>query len=291
MPKQKKENNENIIKMYDILTNQINKSFSMEKQCKRSYINSWIMLIFKYIVFELLISSIVTFITNNNVINIKLFLSIFGYLSIFNVCLIGYIWKFIDKHDEFHNFIIKNKTIYTTNFDEMVKKHNTSFSWVIVTSFETTVNLIIKIKAYKYNLNEIIDVRNDILLMSLLFQLSFIKKFLIIQKIKNPKNEKNKNINCLLTDLDNCLNNLGKNVKESYSDFSIIYNKALKEINKLNKPSEMFYYKVDGKYKFNEIIGFQFRNALKFIRNNNLFCIIDVNKFNVLINMIESKNI
>ena len=53
----------------------------------------------------------------------------------------------------------------------------------------------------------------------------------------------------------------------------------------------MFYYKVDGKYKFNEIIGFQFRNALKFIRDNNLFCIIDVNKFNVLINMIESKNI
>ena len=65
----------------------------------------------------------------------------------------------------------------------------------------------------------------------------------------------------------------------------------MKEINKLNNPSEMFYYKDDGKYKFNEIIGFQFRNALKFIRNNNLFCIIDVNKFNVLINMIESKNI
>ena len=78
MPKQKKENNENIIKMYDILTNQINKSFSIEKQCKRSYINSWIMLIFKYIVFELLMSSVITFIINNNFINIKLFLSIFG---------------------------------------------------------------------------------------------------------------------------------------------------------------------------------------------------------------------
>lgn len=287
MPRQKKESNENIIKMYNILTDQMNKSVSMEKQCKRSYINSWFTLIVKYIIFELLISLVITFITNNCSINISSFLSIFGYLTIFNICLIVYIWKFIDKHNEFSNFIIKNKTITTTDFNKMLKKHSTSYSWLIVTSFETTVNLLIKIKTYKYHFNEIMSVRKDILVMSQVFQLSFVKKFLTVQKIEKPKTEQDKNINYLLADLNKSIKDLGNVVKEIYSDFSIIYNKALKEINNLKKPSEIFYYKVDDKYEFDEVIAFQFKSTLQFMSSVNLFSIIDMNKLDALVNDID----
>lgn len=287
MPRQKKESNENIIKMYNILTDQMNKSVSMEKQCKRSHINSWFTLIVKYIIFELLMSLVITFITNNCSLNIKSFLSIFGYLTIFNVCLIVYIWKFIDKHNEFSNFIIKNKTINTTDFNRMLKKHSTSYSWLIVTSFETTVNLIINIKTYKYHLNEIMNVRTDIIVMSQAFQLNFIKKFLTVQKIKNPKNDQDKHINYLLADLDKSIKDLGNVVKEIYSDFSIIYNKAIKEINNLNNPLEMFYYKIDDKYEFDEVIAFQFKSTLQFMSSVNLFSIIDMNKLDTLVNDID----
>ena len=290
MPRQKKETNENIIKMYNILTDQMNKSVSMEKQCKRSYINSWFTLIVKYIIFELLISLVITFITNNCSINIKSFLSIFGYLTLINICLIIYIWKFIDKHHEFSNFIIKNKSISTTDFNKMLKKHSTSYSWLIVTSFETTVNLIIKIKTYKYCFNEIISVRKDILVMSQVFQLSFVKKFLTVQKIEKPKTEQDKHINYLLADLDESVKDLGSGVKEIYSDFSVIYNKALKEIDKLKKPSEMFYYKINEKYEFDEVIAFQFRSTLQFMKSNNLLLIVDMDKLNALIDDISNTN-
>lgn len=282
MPRQKKEVNENIIKMYNIFTNQMNKSVSMEKQCKRSRINSWFTLIVKYMIFEFLISLVITFITNNCSININSFLSILGYLTLFNICLITYIWKFIDKHNEFSNFIIKNKYISTADFNKMLKKHNTSYSWLIVSSFETTVNLIIKIKTYKHQFNEIMSVRKDILVMSQVFQLSFIKKFLTVQKIENPKTKEDENINYILADLDKTVKDLGSVVKEIYSDFSIIYNKALKEIDKLKEPSEMFYYKVDDKYEFDEVIAFQFRSTLIFMQSYNLFCILDFDKLDVL---------
>lgn len=291
MTKQRKTNNENIIKVYNIFTNQMNKSYSMEKECKKYYIISWLTLITQYIIYELLLSLTITFITNEFSINIYFFLSFFGYSSIISIWLIVYIWKFIDKHNEFSNFIIKNKTINTTDFNKMVKKHNTSYLWPIITSFETTINLIINIKAYKYKINEILSVRQDIGMISKVVQLKFIKKFLTVQKIKNPKNEQEDEINYWLTDLDKCIVDLGEDIKEIYSDFSVIFNKALKEIDKFKEPLEMFYYKVDGKYKFDEIIAFQFISTLKFIKSINIFSIIDTNKLNTLNECINKASI